>query len=278
MVALFDITKIHTFKNTENLLFKCDFCGLKFSRKAKRVKDKIPRGNKHQFCSSACSGKAILKGENKKCTNCNKTRYIPLNEIKKSKTGRFFCSQSCSATYNNTHKKHGNRRSKLEVWIETRFANDFPNLKVLYNNKDTINSELDIYFPDLKIAVELNGIFHYEPIYGKEQLLKIQKNDKRKLQACLENKIELIIIDVSKFSSFKFSKADVYYKIIKNIVYTKYKSHYSYKKPQKDLEKEFNNKLKSQKKLEKQNKFDLCPICNGLKLKHLKTCSKECGY
>jgi len=48
----------------------------------------------------------------------------------------------------------------------------YPDLVIHFNKKDAINSELDIYIPSLKLAFELNGIFHYEPIFGKENFLK----------------------------------------------------------------------------------------------------------
>ena len=79
----------------------------------------------------------------------------------------------------------------------------YPNLEIHYNRKDAINSELDIYIPELELAFELNGIFHYEPIYGAEKLQQIQNNDDRKFQACLEKGISLCIIDTSSLKYFK---------------------------------------------------------------------------
>ena len=110
---------------------------------------------------------------------------------------------SCAGTYNNTHKTHGTRRSKLEVWIEEQLTKLYPNLEIHFNQKDTINSELDIYIPSMKIAFELNGIFHYEPIFGEDQLNKIQNNDHRKFAACHEAGISLCVIDTSGQKYFK---------------------------------------------------------------------------
>ena len=137
---------------------------------------------------------------------------IPLNS---------FCSSTCSATYNNTHKKFGIRRSKLEKWLEEKLIQLYPNLEFHFNRKDTINAELDIYLPSLKLAFELNGIFHYEPIYGDKKLQSTQSNDKRKFQACLEQNIELCIIDVSKENYFKEHISKKYLDIITNIVESK---------------------------------------------------------
>lgn len=151
-----------------------------------------------------------------KCSNCGVEKTKFACDLKKVKNS--FCSSSCAATYNNTHKTHGYRRSKLEKWLESELLRIFPDLDFHFNRKDAISSELDIYIPSLKLAFELNGIFHYEPIYGEEKLKQIQNNDSRKFQACLEKGIELCIIDSSKFSYFKPEKAQKYLDIILMII------------------------------------------------------------
>jgi len=73
----------------------------------------------------------------------------------------------------------------------------------------------------MRLAFELNGPFHYEPIFGTEQLKYTQNNDKRKFQACIEHNIELCIIDTSQQKYFKPSTAQPYLKIIKDIINSK---------------------------------------------------------
>jgi hypothetical protein len=155
------------------------------------------------------------------CNQCGKDIVRNIAEINKSKN--HFCSRSCSATYNNTHKKTGNRRSKLEVWLEEELGHLFPNLNILYNEKKAINSELDILIPEFNLAFELNGIFHYEPIFGESKLSKIKNNDLRKMQACLENNIELCIIDASSLKYFKPENAQKYLDIVVKIIEKKIK-------------------------------------------------------
>jgi hypothetical protein len=104
------------------------------------------------------------------------------------------------------------------MYLENTLIGLYPDIKFKFNCKKEINSELDIYIPELKLAFELNGIFHYEPIYGTDTLSKIQNNDNRKFQACLENNIELCIIDTSKQSYFKESTSKIYLDIIKQII------------------------------------------------------------
>jgi hypothetical protein len=138
--------------------------------------------------------------------------------VNKQKTKNIFCSSSCAATYNNTHKTQGCRKSKLEYYLEEKLPALYPSLEFHFNRKDAINSELDIYIPSLKLAFELNGIYHYEPIHGAVTLTKIQNNDHRKFQACLERNIELCIIDSSKLAYFKESNAKPYLEIVQKIL------------------------------------------------------------
>jgi hypothetical protein len=218
----FDITKLDEFKYDTKLQFECEWCGNLFYAEAKFVKSALKLNRiRHKYCSIKCQGYASTKSVEIKCNNCSTILLRKQNQIRKSKSGNMFCGQSCAATYNNTHKTTGTRRSKLEIWLEDKLKNTYTNLNFLFNNKETINSELDIYIIDLKLAIELNGIFHYEPIYGEDKLTSIINNDSRKIQACHELGIEIIIIDVSSLSYFKEKNCIKYWDIIKNIIDSK---------------------------------------------------------
>lgn len=175
-----------------------------------------------RYCSKECQFTEKKKGEVINCKSCDSKFYKKKSEIKKCINS--FCSRSCSVTYNNKHKTHGTRRSKLEIWLEEQLTILYPNLEIHYNKKDTINSELDFYIPSLKLAIELNGIFHYEPIFGKDKLSKIQNNDQRKFQACIENDIELLLIDASLLKYFKQKNTQKYLDIITEIIDSKSKT------------------------------------------------------
>jgi hypothetical protein len=132
--------------------------------------------------------------------------------------GNHYCSNSCNAIYCNTHKTHGTRRSKLEVYLEKELQLLYPTYDFHFNRKDTIGSELDIYIPSLSLAFELNGIFHYEPIFGSKKFDQIQSNDISKSKACIDNKIDLCIIDSSGLKYYKPSAAKKYLDIIDDII------------------------------------------------------------
>jgi len=196
----------------------CARCGKPFHRRAAEVKyaqKNRPECIRH-YCSRKCQWEDQDTTKIVTCKQCGKSFIKVLSQIKISKND--FCCHSCSATYNNVHKTTGTRRSKLECWLEQELPVLFPTLEFHFNRKDAINSELDVYIPSLKLAFELNGIYHYEPIHGSNKLQSIQNNDHRKFQACGEVGISLCIIDVSSQKHFSIGSSQQYFDIIKNIV------------------------------------------------------------
>lgn len=153
-----------------------------------------------------------------KCENCGKEVKRTQSAIRKNKSNRIFCSSSCAATYNNKHKTTGTRRSKLEAYLEERLRVEFPDLVLICNGKDAIGSELDFYFPQLRLAIELNGIFHYEPIYGKDKLEQVQRNDQQKSLCCATAGIEFCTVDVSTVTHVTSIVKERYWSIVKNLV------------------------------------------------------------
>jgi hypothetical protein len=200
--------------------FVCLNCGKYFPTTLSRVEVRKRANLKGPtFCNQTCAGEyKTIKKINTQCATCDTHLLIYPRNYNNSKTKRFYCNSSCSAKYNNAHKTHGTNRSKLEVWLETKLTDLYPKLEIHYNRKDAILSELDFYLPSLKLAFELNGIFHYEPIYGPELLERTQNNDNRKFQACLERGIEFCTIDSSKQKRFTEKSSQPYLDIICNII------------------------------------------------------------
>jgi hypothetical protein len=212
----------YTFRlNNSMKILTCDQCGEDFEVNNNQWKVRRYAKSKHghgTYCCRNCQtiAKGMLPAITTKCSHCGE--QITKQHSQCSDTNNYFCSQSCAATYNNTHKTKGNRRSKLEKWLEEQLTILYPTLHILYSDKTTINSELDIYIPSLKLAFELNGIFHYEPIFGDTKLDQIQNNDHRKFQACLDHKVELCIIDTSQHTYVKPSTSQKYLDIIIKIL------------------------------------------------------------
>ncbi len=193
----------------------CSYCKKSFKKPLFLYNNSIKRKDKHSFCSIKCVGLFQRHRITKPCKKCGK---LITRQHRQMKSTNVFCNHSCACSYNNTHKTKGIRRSKLEIFIEKQLNKLFPQLPIVYNNKETINSELDIYIPSLSLAFELNGIFHYEPIFGQEKLNKIQNNDNRKIFACAEKNIELCIIDSSSLKYFKPKHTQKYLDIIVSLI------------------------------------------------------------
>lgn len=208
-------TEIIQAKSREVINITCHFCNASFKTTKHHLQTNVKfKKDPICFCSPKCKNIFTAKRKYICCATCNTAVIKRNSELRKVN----FCSSSCAAKYHNAHKTKGSKRSKLEAWLEIQLYKQYPNLLFVFNGKEKIKSELDIYIPSLKLAFELNGIFHYEPIYGKEKLKSIQNNDTRKFQACLEHDIELCIIDTSQQKRFTEQSSMKYLDIIKAII------------------------------------------------------------
>jgi hypothetical protein len=219
MNKIFTEKEFNLAKSMDELKLKCYHCDKIFFKYKKEIKTILKRGiDKGKYCSVECRNNSRKNRTNVNCDNCNLVFEKKVTQITKSKSGKNFCSKSCAVTFNNKNKTYGTRRSKLESWIEERLIELYPNIEFHFNQKTAINSELDIYIPSLNIAFELNGIFHYEPIYGVDKFNQIKENDISKTKLCHEAKIDLCIIDTSSQINFKESTSKKFLEIIVKII------------------------------------------------------------
>ncbi|HQK63057.1 MAG TPA: hypothetical protein PLV67_05690 [Methanofastidiosum sp.] len=214
---LFTEEKFKNAKSRDLLPCKCKSCDKIFYRAKNEILTHIKHKFKYIFCSSNCS-KTYIEKTDIKCEQCGKEITIRKKSwIKRSK--HHFCSQSCAAKYHNAHKTSGFRRSKLEKYLEAKLTELYPDIEILYNDRNTLDGlELDIYIPSLKLAFELNGVFHIIPVFGKEKLENTQNNDYLKLQKCQELNIVLCVIDISKEKRFTEKCGQKYLDIIKQVL------------------------------------------------------------
>lgn len=98
----------------------------------------------------------------------------------------FKSGSRCMTCYTNN-----NYVSKPEQDIRDYFENNYPELNVVYNDRSVISpKELDFYFPDSKVAVEVCGLYWHGE--GTTNTPKSYHYDK--MMICFENRVRLITI------------------------------------------------------------------------------------
>jgi hypothetical protein len=187
---------------------------------AKRNKDTF-------YCSSACIPKKIKTVKPPKTTLCNypKIPYITHTKIKQNivcpqcdqvflskehkqtKHGKRFCSKSCRMKYFNIHHHVYSKvnTSYPENYLFSLLTAEFPNLNIQKNNRTFLQCglELDIFIPQLNLAIEINGPVHYKPIFGEERLATVKQKDQIKILELRSKQVQLIVLDVSELTKLR---------------------------------------------------------------------------
>ena len=198
------------------IVVDCKRCGARALKTEGRHNEAI-KNNWNFFCSRACRYGYQEKGRPVACACCRKIVRKTPAQMRRAKSNAF-CSKSCAATYNNTHKEHGARRSRLESLIEGRLRAEFPDVDLRCNTSEAVGSELDFYFPAFGLAIELNGILHYKPIYGVVKFARIQALDEQKAARCAGRGIELFALDVSEVNHLTRRDEEKWWGVVKGLV------------------------------------------------------------
>lgn len=100
--------------------------------------------------------------------------------------------------------------SKLEKFIVQSLLKN--NYKVDFHKEQTlVNTKLqiDIFLPQMDVAIEVDGPSHYEPVWGEEALKRNKKYDNKKTGLILGK--GLVLIRVKQIKDFSPSRAQLLY-------------------------------------------------------------------
>lgn len=178
----------------------CKGCGAVFNRLPSKVRV-------NNFCGRSCASQhfGLLRRKPKvirpviiklpkpiiKCLTCSKDTL-----------NRKYCSGTCRNVMLNKNIKGS--KSKAERYLSELIKRELPDLVFLENDRKILDGlELDFFFPSLGLAIEWNGIFHYEPIHSKDALTRVMLKDNSKIEKCKSLGIELIVV-CDRTSHMKF--------------------------------------------------------------------------
>lgn len=140
------------------------------------------------------------------CCECGKEVRRDKRDLVKNKN-ICFCNRGCRMRYQIKHIIP-KPRSKAEIFLSSHIATTFPSLRIAKNDRRTLKCglEIDIFLPEINLAIELNGPCHYFTIYGEDSLKRVQRNDEIKQSEINSLGHKLIIVDISTLPTCKTQK------------------------------------------------------------------------
>lgn len=141
-----------------------------------------------------------------KCVVAAKQRWANIPLVKK---------EAMASSAIEAIRKAGKEGSKLEKFL----SNEFKKLgyKVEIHKKNLLvneNLEIDMYFPDLKSIIEIDGPSHFLPIWGEEKLQKQMKADQNKTGLILSKGFIIIRVKNLSDSLSLFKQEEIKTKIL----------------------------------------------------------------
>lgn len=103
-------------------------------------------------------------------------------------------------------------RSQAEAIIIDLLRFHFKKLKVATNDRSLLGrQEIDIYLPEYKFAIEVDGPTHHKPIFGQATFERMQEADARKSKKLEELGIKLYRVALPEKSGdyYTFLKSEV---------------------------------------------------------------------
>jgi ribosomal protein L33 len=188
----------------------CHACGIEFQRKKSEVMKSIRKGKKFS-CSVGCSNRLSNSGLQRfvtlKCDECGQEFTRVMKDYRKNQlrnAAKLYCNKHCAMIALNKSPRSSRPTSSHEVIMSQIIKDNYDNNICIFNNVRDVfpdNLEIDIWIPSVCLAIELNGVCHFYPIYGEDRLKKTQSNDYKKSMLAQKMNINLLTIDTSSLKS-----------------------------------------------------------------------------
>lgn len=136
MKLLIELEDLKKYKSKDKIGVVCVGCNKSYSLPKNRVLVGL-KNNKNNYCSNKCQSSFNKKTINLSCKKCGiiftkKLRYHKKN-IKKSKTGNFYCSKKCAST---DIKKSSRQKNELSIKLKQIYVDKL--IKQGYKAEDFI--------------------------------------------------------------------------------------------------------------------------------------------
>ena len=110
-------------RKRKKIICLCAGCGTKFEKEEFRY-NWSKKNNRKIFCSKSCSSDYRSTFVENKCSYCGNDIKVRARDIEKSKTKRFFCNNSCSASFCNLGRKHTETtKNKISSTLRKKYPN-----------------------------------------------------------------------------------------------------------------------------------------------------------
>lgn len=121
---------------------------------------------------------------------------------------------------NSAVREASRKGSKLELYLLDKLLQD--GYKVDFHKEQTLSNtklQIDLFLPKLNVAIEVDGLSHFEPVWGSDTLKRNQKYDNKKTGLILGK--GLVLVRIKQFKDFSKARGDVVYQdllsVLKNI-------------------------------------------------------------
>lgn len=218
----FDVTYIDKYINSQTkIMLYCnekDENGVPHGLFSVRPDSILVRGKCPKCCNRHIRNSQELLIELNKKHN-KRYEYFDLNNKKMMDRIKVFCNSCKNYFYPKLNDHiHGSgcpycNRSRAEVKIEDFLIKNKINIIPQYKIKWLKRQSLDFYLPDYNIAIECQGIQHFEIVEafgGETEHLKVIERDKIKKRLCKENGVNLIYFLNEYFVKY-LEEDDIYF-------------------------------------------------------------------